>query len=232
MSSVPVLLAFEISNSSLSLAKVGVIICLLILSLGVHEAAHGWVAWKCGDSTARDMGRVTLNPLAHIDPFMTVVMPLFLYLSSGFVFGGAKPVPVVFHNLRHPHRDMALVALAGPVSNIAIATALIFAYKILAIYGIFRPGTVGFDILQTSIYFNLLLAAFNLVPVPPLDGSRILAWLLPRPLRDPYVSLERYGMLIIFGLFFMVPGFLGLVRSITLFLGHSVETAVSLGGLW
>ena len=110
---------------------VAVALALLVISLGIHEAAHAWVALKCGDTTARDLGRITLNPIPHIDPFMTVILPVLLVVSGGFFFGGAKPVPVNFHNLRHPLRDMALVALAGPVSNFFLAAFFFLCEKVM-----------------------------------------------------------------------------------------------------
>ncbi len=193
---------------SSELLKIVLTIALLIISLGIHEAAHGWMALKCGDTTARDMGRITLDPLAHIDPMMTVVLPAIMYMTLGVAFGGAKPVPVNFRNLRHGHRDMALVALAGPVSNLLLA--IFFKALIMILAGgtdpIWGVETLGIIVLWNAVYFNLLLMVFNLMPIPPLDGSRIMTFLLPAgELRHRYQSLERFGMLIIFALV-MIPG--------------------------
>jgi Zn-dependent protease len=111
--------------------SIALLIVLLIVCLGVHEAAHAWVAWKCGDSTARDLGRLTLNPIAHVDLFMTIILPAILIYTTGFIFGGAKPVPVDFHRLRHPWRDMSLVAFAGPLSNFLLAILFAIVWKFL-----------------------------------------------------------------------------------------------------
>lgn len=190
---------------------------LLVISLGIHEAAHAWVAWKCGDSTARDLGRITLNPIPHIDPFMTLILPAMLFYFSGgrMMFGGAKPVPVNFHRLRHPWRDMSLVAIAGPASNLILAVVFLVAYQFFVSSGLYNGAAEILDerksdllprVLAGAASFNVLLAVFNMVPVPPLDGSRVMTWLLPEGLRPSYVALERFGMLIVFGLLY-VPGF-------------------------
>jgi Zn-dependent protease len=176
----------------------------LILSLGVHEAAHAFVAWRCGDSTARDLGRMTLDPLPHIDPFMTVLLPAILWFGSGgaMMFGGAKPVPVDYNRLRKPARDMMLVALAGPISNFLLAIVFFLVFKLL----VFKAGFAGQDIaalvMYRSMQWNCLLAAFNMIPIPPLDGSRVMSYLLPRPLRESYNRLEHLGMLLVLGLMF------------------------------
>ncbi len=181
-------------------------LAFFIISLGIHEAAHAWAALRCGDTTARDMGRITLNPIAHIDLFMTILLPLFLLMSgTGLLFGGAKPVPVAYHRLRNPLRDMMLVALAGPVSNFLLAIVFMLAWKGIHFFDLATESVLP-GVFHTSIVFNLLLAVFNMVPLPPLDGSRVMAWLLPESLREPYVGLERWGMLLILPLFF-VPAF-------------------------
>jgi Zn-dependent protease len=177
-------------------------IAFLVLSLGIHEAGHAWVAFLCGDTTARDLGRMTLNPIVHIDPFMTILLPAFLYMTSGFMFGGAKPVPVNPFNLRKPLRDMMLVALAGPVSNFLLAIVFSLVFKCLYYLGDMDGNALAPRVMYMAMYFNLILAIFNMIPVPPLDGSRVMAYLLPSGLRESYVGLERFGMLILFGLLF------------------------------
>ena len=189
-------------------------IILLIISLSIHEAAHGWVALRCGDPTARDLGRITLNPIPHIDPFMTLILPAMLYYLSGgrVMFGGAKPVPVSFHRLRHPWRDMSLVAIAGPASNLLLAVLFLVAYKFFVSTGLYNGAAPTealrkLDLLPRVLggaaEFNVLLAVFNFVPIPPLDGSRVMAWLLPEGLRPSYLALERFGLLIVFGLLYV-----------------------------
>lgn len=179
-------------------------IAFLIISLGIHEAAHAWVALQCGDTTARDLGRITLNPIAHIDPFMTVILPAMLAFSGGMIFGGAKPVPVDFNRLRHPLRDMALVALAGPVSNLLLAVVFFVPLKAALAFGGYEGGQLLPVVLATCVQFNLVLAVFNLLPIPPLDGSRVMAWLLPEGLRRPYVALERFGLILVVILIMLV----------------------------
>ena len=196
----------------LGAAGIAVVIGLLIFSLGVHEAAHAQVALWCGDPTARDLGRITIDPRPHIDPFQTIILPTILYLSAGFVFGGAKPVPVDIRRLRKPLRDMSLVALAGPGSNFLLAVLFALVLGILLEFGFYTEDQAMVGILTATVQLNLLLAAFNLMPVPPLDGSRVMTWLLPPGLRGPYVEMERYGMLILLGLVLFVPQFFLAVR--------------------
>ena len=163
----------------------------------IHEYAHGWVAWKLGDSTAKNAGRLTLNPAAHIDLMGTIVLPLFLLISkSPVIFGWAKPVPIDFRSLGNPKKDMIWVGLAGPGANIlfAILLALILKFSVIT-------GSVWLiAILNMAIILNLVLAVFNIMPIPPLDGSRILMGLLPREMAMQYAKVERYGFIIIFGL--------------------------------
>ncbi|MBF0521568.1 MAG: site-2 protease family protein [Candidatus Omnitrophica bacterium] len=176
------------------------IVCIIFLSIILHECAHGWVAYQCGDPTAKLAGRLTLNPLKHIDPVGTVLLPgillaLRFFGYHTFLFGWAKPVPVNFFALRHPKRDMISVGFAGPATNFMIAFFCIFLLKL----NVFSNAK---DILEMTIFFNFLLAVFNLIPIPPLDGSRIVTGLLPRPLDYRYASLEKYGLLIVFALIY------------------------------
>ena len=183
----------------------------LLFAITVHEAAHGWMARRLGDRTAEMLGRLTLNPIKHIDPIGTVLVPAILLLAGGFIFGWAKPVPVDPRNLAHPRRDMAAVAAAGPMANLVMA--LIWA--LIAKLGLVLTPTmpwVGVPLLlmgKTGIFLNSILMVLNLLPLPPLDGGRVLVGLLPDRLADKVASIEPYGMFILVGL--MITGFLGQV---------------------
>ena len=188
------------------LLEVSVWVLPVLFAVTLHEAAHGWVAWRLGDDTAYSLGRVSFNPLRHIDPFGTVLMPAMLLLLSGgrFMFGFAKPVPVNFHRLNNPRRDMAVVAAAGPGINFAMA----FAAAFLIVPAAALPGTLGSwtaQNLANMVWINILLAIFNLLPLPPLDGGRIAVSVLPNSLALPLQRLERYGLLIVLGLVFLLP---------------------------
>ncbi len=172
----------------------------LVFSLVVHECAHAIVAWWCGDDTARLLGRITLNPVPHIDPFMSILLPAAMLLMSNgqMAFGGAKPVPVNPYNLRRPRRDMMLVALAGPASNVALAFAFATLANAILLLRADREFTVALlKVLFGIVNLNVVLAFFNLIPVPPLDGSRVLSYFLPSDLAHSMARLERYGMLIV-----------------------------------
>jgi len=177
----------------------------VLLAITMHEAAHGYVAWRLGDPTAMRAGRVTANPLKHIDPVGTLLLPgLLLLVRAPFLFGFAKPVPVDFSKLRKPKRDMVLVAIAGPASNLllAILSALLIGLESIL------PASAGLWLvsnLENSIIINLLLAIFNLIPLPPLDGGRVAVGLLPRSLGWRLAKLEKFGLFILLGLLFIVP---------------------------
>jgi len=168
---------------------------ILIFSVVIHEVSHGVVADHFGDSTARDAGRLTLNPIPHIDPYGSILLPLILWVATAgqFVLGAAKPVPVNFQNLRNPKRDMALVALAGPASNfiLAIACALPLRFILVDI------TTPGGEFLLQVVGLNLILGIFNLIPIPPLDGSKIVASILSDRLLPGFLSLEKFGFILI-----------------------------------
>ena len=203
----------------------------VLLGIIVHEVAHGYMAYKKGDSTAFMLGRLTLNPVPHIDPLglFTCVLTA---LTSPFIFGWAKPVPVNARNLRDPKKDMMWIAAAGPLSNIALAIIFTFLYKILIISApllIQSPGILEFffSMFRVGIIANLGLAFINLVPIPPLDGSKIIMGVLPNHLAYQYASLERYGMIILIILLF--TGILG--KILLPFIALSVNLLVTIFGI-
>ena len=180
----------------------------ILFAITLHEAAHGWIAGKFGDHTARMMGRVTLNPVKHIDPVGTILVPAaLLIMSTGFIFGWAKPVPINFNALRSPKSGMIWVALAGPGANLIMAIGWLLVF--------FLAIKMNIPILQrmadAGILINILLAVFNLLPIPPLDGSRVISALLPNPLAYKYNQLEQYGLFILIGLMYF-GGFTKIVK--------------------
>jgi Zn-dependent protease len=177
---------------------------ILIFSAIVHEVAHGLMAEKLGDDTAREEGRITLNPIPHIDPFGSILLPLMLLaLNSPIILGAAKPVPVNFSNLRNPKSGMALVAFAGPLSNFILAVLFVIPLKLGLANDISGP------ILFQAIIINLVLGTFNLIPIPPLDGSKILASLAPTNWMYRILDLERYGFILV--IIFLYLGILDLI---------------------
>lgn len=171
----------------------------VIFAVTVHEVAHGWVASQFGDQTARSMGRLTLNPIKHIDPVGTIVVPAIMYFASGFIFGWAKPVPINWRNLGHPRRDMAIVAIAGPAANLLMLLFWAMSAKIIMLLGndsnhltqlLFIMSNIG-------IMINIVLMILNLFPILPLDGGRVLTAMLPRNLAISFSRMEPYGLIIL-----------------------------------
>ena len=189
------------------------LVAILIFALALHEAAHAAVADWCGDDTAKRLGRVTLNPIKSIDPVLTILLPGLLFFvlpallgTPPLMFGGAKPVPVNVGRLRSPYRDMMWVALAGPATNLILALLSMALLKGLLVWAVVGPGDIGAQVLIGSVQFNILVTVFNMIPIPPLDGSRVLTFLLPDRLRGPVNSLTPLGIPLVFALLFFVPG--------------------------
>lgn len=177
----------------------------VLLAITFHEAAHGWVAWRLGDPTAKQQGRVTFNPMAHIDPVGTVILPAMLILmKAGFLFGWARPVPVDPRYLRNPRRDMVLIAAAGPGANVLIAYVSALLIHVAPVF----PDTMAEWAARTlwnSVLLNSVLAVFNMIPLPPLDGGKVAVGLLPYRFARPLAELERHGFMIILGVFIILP---------------------------
>ena len=191
------------------------IVCIVLVSLTVHEWAHAWSADRLGDPTARILGRVSFNPIVHIDPIGTVVLPLIAAFTTGFVFGWAKPVPVNISRLRKPKRDFMLVAAAGPASNLAMAAVAALVFR--GVGGVEAMAALPVQILYHFIATNVGLAVFNMLPVPPLDGGNVLSGLLPDSFAPVINGLRQYGFIILVAL--IVSGALDVVvRPVSLML--------------
>ncbi len=194
----------------LNIPTLVIALLVLIFSLTVHEAAHAWSASQLGDDTAKRLGRVSLNPVVHVDPIGTLLLPIIAMVSNAPIIGWAKPTPVNVRNLRHPRRDHILVTAAGPASNLAIATVAALALRVIPN----SPGGAGLDIATPlnliateTLLLNVLLAVFNMLPIPPLDGGQIVMALLPPRIAIHFRFLYEYGFLILMGL--LVTGVLG-----------------------
>lgn len=177
----------------------------VLFAITVHETAHGWMALRLGDKTAMMLGRLTLNPLKHIDPLGTIIIPGLMYMMAGFIFGWAKPVPITWQNLKQPKRDMVLVAAAGPISNFVMAILWALVIRIGLALGDNGLALVFMGV--AGIFINTILMVLNLLPLPPLDGGRVMTGLLPGPLAYRFSRIEPYGFFILVAL--LVTGLLG-----------------------
>jgi Zn-dependent protease len=202
-------------------AEIFIVAVPLLISMILHEIAHGLVAERLGDPTARLMGRITLNPLKHIDPVMTILVPgMLIAAHSPVVLGGAKPVPVNARNFRNPRRGMGLVAIAGPITNIVLALIFVVLFR-LSLAPAFAGNFAGPVVLiaqgmcQSGVVINIVLAVFNMLPVPPLDGGRVLTAILPEALAKAYAKIERFGLLIV------------LILLYTGVIGHVIDPLIS-----
>ena len=213
---------------NINFGQIFIILIIVVGSVILHELAHGIVAYWLGDKTAKDAGRLTFNPIKHIDPFMSIMVPVILYIIGAPVFGGAKPVPINTHNLKWREWGMALVAIAGPFTNFLIALiAFLIAHFSGILYG--SGGELLYFIFVEVIFINLGFMVFNLIPIPPLDGSRLLYAIAPDGIRILMASMERYGFIIVYLLIFllgdvfsgiMTGGVNGILNFFYLLVGH------------
>lgn len=206
-----------------TLQTIVVAIIPVLFAITLHEVAHGWTARHFGDRTAEMMGRLTVNPIKHIDPIGTIVVPGIMLAVGGFLFGWAKPVPIGVRNLRNPHRDMIFVAAAGPASNLVMAVFWAFVARFVAVLGLQGDTALYFVAMaQIGVIINIVLCVFNLLPLPPLDGGRVLAGLLPPKQASVFERIEPYGLVIIMALLFtgvlgkILGPLIGIVRGLVL----------------
>ena len=194
---------------SIDIVYISIVLGVILFSMTLHEAMHGFVAYWLGDDTAKTQGRLTLNPIKHIDPFMTIILPILLAISGLPIFGGAKPVPFNPHNVRWGEWGAALVAIAGPLTNFIIA---FISFGIWALSGLPTDGIAG-QIFRALVMVNLGFFVFNLIPIPPLDGSRVLYALAPDFIKRGMENMERYGIIIVFAVVLVAGSALGVLMA-------------------
>lgn len=211
------------------LSTLFVFVIPILFAITVHEVAHGWVASQFGDQTAKSMGRLTLNPIKHIDPVGTILVPAIMYFASGFIFGWARPVPVNWRNLGHPRRDMALVAIAGPTANFLMLLFWAVLAKVIILFASDQNYLVQliFIMCNIGITINIVLMILNLFPILPLDGGRVMTAMLPRNLAVPFSRLEPYGLIIL--VLLLVSGILWkillpMISGIETLIYHLIQT--------
>ncbi len=193
----------------INLLQILALIVIILVSMTIHEMMHAYVGYWLGDTTAKEHGRLTLNPLAHIDPFMTVLLPILLAVTGAPIFGGAKPVPFNPHNLRWGELGSMLVAISGPLTNLLLA---FIGFGALVFMGQNSEGNVQY-VLQLWVYVNLGFFIFNMLPIPPLDGSRLIYYLAPNPVRNGMAAIEQYGIFIVFALILLFSPYLTLLMK-------------------
>ncbi|MCL2655202.1 MAG: site-2 protease family protein [Coriobacteriia bacterium] len=222
-----------LQNDPINIVLILISFLLLIPALVLHELAHGWVAYKLGDTTAARAGRLTLNPLSHIDPLGTIVMPLLLFVFSNgtFSFGYAKPVPINPTNFKDRKKGILLTGIAGPAANIALALVAGILCRLVGLVEAFTGTSLALGmvhyVLYTFTYINLMFAFFNLIPIPPLDGSRVLQYFLKGKAGYYYYRLERFGFYIVIALI-AIPAFLGLASPLDYYFSYTVVPLVRL----
>ena len=206
-----------------SYVAIAVTIALVIYSIILHEIAHAYAAFRLGDPTAAMQGRLTLNPVKHIDPFGTILFPLMTYYAFGIIFGGARPVPINPFNFRNPRKGMMISGIAGPLTNVAIALMFAGLHRLLLLAEAYVSDLFLMIVFQVGL-LNMVLVVFNMLPIPPLDGSRVVSYFLPRDLQNSYDKLERFGLFLVLAVVFLFP------RQLSALLGYAVMAFEFLAG--
>lgn len=215
LTEVNALVCYTGSYMDINFVQIGILLVVILISMTLHEMTHAYVGYWLGDDTAKQEGRLTINPLAHIDPFLTILLPILLAITGAPIFGGAKPVPFNPNNVRWGEFGAMLVGVAGPISNFVLA---FFGFAVLAITG--TGGLVGY-VLQIWVLVNLGFFIFNILPIPPLDGSRLLYYLAPDSVRSVLMVIEQYGLIVVFAIILLFSQYIGVYMQVAInfFLG-------------